>query len=644
MRIIKKIEIHRFRSISNISIEADEITIFSGLNNSGKSNILRALNLFFNKESSFGQKYFWGKDYNKAFTGHTGGKRAVTITLHFIEQGDAALKAPFSISKTFEIDKQDPEMEYHSSDTKVQEGIKKKDGNITRQFTRFLNRIEYFYVPAVRDKEFVRSLFLHFEKLIEHDSGREFKNKMEELSSVLQTNSREISSDFENFIGLPTQANLSSKITDILGTVEINVKTGIKITRRTKKEGKSLEDVYVNLFSSGDGVLMSYLTYFLAHVCKKISNKTFVWGFEEPENSLEYSKVQRIAEDFNGAFKKNAQIFVTTHSPAFIKLKDKPGVKFFRVYIKPEDQKQISEIKTLDEIKSRQESLFGSGDTDTSEYKKLREELHFVEFAKEVEEAVERVKNEEQSMLKEKEKFEEKYNEVLKNYPQKIFICEDSEDEVINLWGKWLKLFDITGVKVMTSNGSTGNFVENGVRHQKILDSSYNPKIFRQIDRDGLTDDQISLVTDKIFKNESKSLKYVFKFLPVNEVENFAVLCSPKNFDDVFWSNNFESIKDEFQRTAEASCKKLVKNFDLDTEKEKLKKFRQDDGGYVSITQKMRDDALAGGKSKFFPGKGICKKIVNFKAIDILSNTKNDNLPDELKEYMIDVKSFFDSR
>lgn len=52
MRIIEKIEIENFRSIKNLTIEniQEEVLIFSGPNSSGKTNILRAINLFFNDE------------------------------------------------------------------------------------------------------------------------------------------------------------------------------------------------------------------------------------------------------------------------------------------------------------------------------------------------------------------------------------------------------------------------------------------------------------------------------------------------------------------------------------------------------------------------------------------------------------------
>ena len=42
-----RIEIKNFRSIRNLSISPAEFSVFVGKNDCGKSNILRALNLFF---------------------------------------------------------------------------------------------------------------------------------------------------------------------------------------------------------------------------------------------------------------------------------------------------------------------------------------------------------------------------------------------------------------------------------------------------------------------------------------------------------------------------------------------------------------------------------------------------------------------
>lgn len=635
MKVIEKVSIHRFRSISDVSIETGEITIFSGINNSGKSNVLRALNLFFSGDSSFGQQYDFDIDYNKAFTGQAGGRRAIKVELHFGPQGKSALSSPFSISKTFFLGQSTPMLEYKSTDNDVQESIDDKDGNITRQFTRFLNKMEYFYVPAVRDKRYVRNLFLHFEKLIEHNSGDDFKDKMGDLSKVLQQNSRDISKDFEQFIGLPTQAELSSKITDILGTVEVNVKTGIQVLRR-KKGNSKWEDVYVNLFSSGDGILMSYLAYFLAHVCKKISNKIFIWGFEEPENSLEYSKVQKMAADFFNDFRTNSQIFMTTHSPAFIKLKERSGVKFFRVYINPADPKQASNIRTLNEIKEKQLTLFDSGNIDDPEYQKLREELNLIEFANEIEEAVKRVAKTESELIAQKTRYKEEYEKIIATRPKNIFICEDSDSKAIKLWEKWIKMFDIVDVKVLSSKGAQNVLVETGIKYQKGLDDSYKPKVFRQLDRDGFTDEQIKIIENDI-KGKSKTINYKLLFLPVHEIENFAVLAHKTAFTDEFWTKNASKIIDSFELTAADNAKIFDKRFDY-TKKE----FRGSNGNYTQVMQTMRTAAFENWR-KFFPGKEMAKLRRNFSPIKNLSELEKKSLPKELLEYMQKVKEFFES-
>lgn len=634
MKIIEKIEIHRFRSISDVEIETDELVILSGINNSGKSNVLKALNLFFNSESGFGKKYDFEYDYNKAFTGQARGRREVKITLHFSSQGDAALKYPFSISRSFEMGKLNNQQEYHSENDGIQEKLNKRDGNVQRQFTTFLNKIEYFYIPAIRDKNFVQSLFLHFEKLIEYDSEKEFSEKIHGLSEVLEKKSENISDDFKEFIGLPTSASLSSKITDILGAVEINIQSGIKVLRRMKT-GKQNEDVYVNLFSSGDGILMAYLAYFLAHICKKIKNRKFIWGFEEPENSLEYSKVQKLAEEFYDNFIDGAQIFITTHSPAFIKLKDREKTLFYRVYIKPDDGKQLSEIKTLDAIERAQSSLFKKGEIDSNEYKKLKEELYFVEFAKEIEEAVEKIRTEEKLLIESRAVFEKKYSPLLKTHPPKVFICEDSLDITIKLWDKWLKMFNLFDVKIMSSNGCTTMNVENWAREQQKLDSSYEPKIFRELDRDGLTDEQIKVLCKK-FNKTSEGMLYKVKFLPVYCIENFAVIKEAK-FNNEFFESHHAEIVSDFESTASAYAKRLDNFF-----KYKENVFRENDGNYTTVMQNMRQSAMK-NKNKFLNGKIICKKLRNFNPIKYLLALKKENLPKELIDYMNVVKKFYEN-
>lgn len=64
---IKTISIKHFRSITSVNISADKLNIFVGLNDIGKSNILKALNLFFNGETDYNQGFVFEKDFSKLF-------------------------------------------------------------------------------------------------------------------------------------------------------------------------------------------------------------------------------------------------------------------------------------------------------------------------------------------------------------------------------------------------------------------------------------------------------------------------------------------------------------------------------------------------------------------------------------------------
>ena len=64
MKLISEVEIKGFRSIQNCKLEGlADFTVFAGLNNSGKSNFLRALNAFFNDQTDLEASLDVDSDY-----------------------------------------------------------------------------------------------------------------------------------------------------------------------------------------------------------------------------------------------------------------------------------------------------------------------------------------------------------------------------------------------------------------------------------------------------------------------------------------------------------------------------------------------------------------------------------------------------
>src|SRR5262245_33498043 len=83
MRLIKSIEIEGFRSIQAATLSPlTGFTSFVGKNSSGKSNVLRALNLFFNDYLEPGRPLSFGRDaYDEV--PRLKKKKRIVITLSF---------------------------------------------------------------------------------------------------------------------------------------------------------------------------------------------------------------------------------------------------------------------------------------------------------------------------------------------------------------------------------------------------------------------------------------------------------------------------------------------------------------------------------------------------------------------------------
>ena len=81
----------------------------------------------------------------------------------------------------------------------------------------------------------------------------------------------------------------------------------------------------------GDGVQVRHIPEILAFLSDRGSEDYHIWGFEEPENSLELAAAIHEANRFLEFSKSsNKQIFLTSHSPAFFRL-DQDGLKKYFV-------------------------------------------------------------------------------------------------------------------------------------------------------------------------------------------------------------------------------------------------------------------------------------------------------------------------
>lgn len=95
----------------------------------------------------------------------------------------------------------------------------------------------------------------------------------------------------------------------------------------------------IDLNHRGDGIKARHIPSILLSVSNNIRGSrkknsidyTFIWGYEEPENGVEFFSCAKLADELYG-YSSNTQMIITTHSPAIYTRKNNGNAKCYYVY------------------------------------------------------------------------------------------------------------------------------------------------------------------------------------------------------------------------------------------------------------------------------------------------------------------------
>lgn len=652
MKIINKIVISKFRSFGeNVEIDCSDVNVFSGGNDSGKSNIIKALNLFFNQKTDNYTGYIPQDDFNKWFrANNVGGTRDISIKIHF-DKG--YYKDPEGINKGF-----------------IAERVYGTNGSITSHYylegedrplspdTTSYKRadavtrgtIKFVYIPAIRDSNFRR--FIQGE-LIQITNGmkkldKEFNSLREELNKTF--------TDFGGQIRDKININVVADVTFSTLLESLAFATDEQITIKKKGTGAITEKQPIPMTNRGDGIQMQFISFLLWFISAKDKSHKYIWGFEEPEVAYEFKKQFDMAEIFRDTFSKDAQVFITTHSPAFIMDKG-TNIRQYRVY-KEKDNVKNRELSYVKDIDKYVEDLF-SRENEHQEllrreiwgtnYQKLAHGLGSIlnetDGYKTISAALEtsrrELKESQALSIQQKNKIK-KNEELLKGiFPEKIFICED--ESAVELWKNLFEKTGIADVKILSSLGSASNRIESAIEFKRTEKNGYNPKIFRQLDLDGYLPEQVRFLEEQMPNKFVKLSTYVVKFLPVNELENFAILAEPTFTDDYIKQDvdAYVKVRDACHDTARKNLLKIRNTF-FEEIKLSVEENKIDKNLFNEQEQKMRDAATTNPLS-LLPGKNIKKMKNLFSPEGKLKRLHVEDWPESLRLYLDSVKTFFEA-
>ena len=425
MKVIQEIKITHFRSFAQTVYIQNlrDLNVISGKNDSGKSNVLKALNLFFTeKYIDFYNELDFSIDFSKVRLERSKlGKQKQTIKIAILFNrmnfSNKVLPDSFWIEKEW-----DRYGSLISRKTKQRNGSLLNGKAITSSTTQFLNKIHFMYIPAIKDISFFSYLKTEYQQSLSEKLLDE--NGMDE--------------DSEIHIGELVNQLSVKHITDLLGAkIDIEAKRMMEYFLGNASEisssnfkipnidfSKVLEVITENdipLTSRGDGVQAKFIPQILNEISRNKRANYVIWGFEEPENSYEYRNAQLLAERFRDEYAKDKQIILTSHAFNFITLHG-DNISVYRAW--QASFEEGTQVTCLNDSSS----LFSQSLTD-----ELSEELGIIALNSELEKAYQLTMQE----LKNIEVLQKK----LMEYEKPILYVEDKYDQLYKI--AWLKLNDI---------------------------------------------------------------------------------------------------------------------------------------------------------------------------------------------------------
>jgi AAA15 family ATPase/GTPase len=353
---LKSIYIDKFRTFEDFHLkDIYNLQLITGVNNSGKTNFLRALDLFFNNK--IGSESYNKRDDLPYQIGRItrAGKAKTYIEAEIVFSKDEIerwlnnkkdVKREYftrqgkewvvRLSKSF---RDEVELHIFNNDGTA---ILVKPGSKESIVCRYVfNRIRYFFMPSNIDvNEIIRDWLIEETLSISMDSfGREgeyrakvaiarkaFKNFIGKMELILEESNKELSELLRNV--LRQTPLIAGKIPVENWETKIEFPSEVTLINTIKEKTVfSLEDGLKNMpiESKGSGLqktsvilLMKYILDSV-HGAQRFNRKLFIWGIDEPELNMQPSLQKTIFSELEILSKEN-QIILATHSPHFIDL------------------------------------------------------------------------------------------------------------------------------------------------------------------------------------------------------------------------------------------------------------------------------------------------------------------------------------
>jgi energy-coupling factor transporter ATP-binding protein EcfA2 len=339
VNLVTHIEIENFRSINSLTTDSRGLTAFIGTNGSGKSNILRALNLFFNGELEPGVPVDISRDFHKPW--RKIGNRVIDVSLTFSLPDVFHLNKPLveplaavgiTPSATFVIRRRWQRDRLREGATADQFFVRSTVGDWGQALQadqagaalRFLQLIRFRYIPNhVHPSELLRAESAALQQsLITALRLRRARQSQGPAVGDVDAVLKEMASAAQDLV-TPLTAVLASAPGHVQG-IEIETPSDwaeVAWSLGLRLQAADVRPLDAAMHGSGN---QTFLMYLLIHFLDTQFRQTFgwhqatLWALEEPESFLHADLKNQLASFLVDATRQpRFQALVTTHELLF---------------------------------------------------------------------------------------------------------------------------------------------------------------------------------------------------------------------------------------------------------------------------------------------------------------------------------------
>lgn len=338
--MIKRLIIKNFRSIQNLDIELNEINAIIGPNSSGKSNILKAINLV------LGQTYATIKSFSKEDFYNFDENNHITIEVHFKK----ALKCDHQV-RGFRLFNDGNSVTYIALDDSgnpctYSNGSEKK---VTNQMRDEVSLI-YITLDRLATQQIKPSQWTLYGKLLSYINSSISQNDsisfITNLGEVYNNNVYPYVEEVENLLADYVQELIGRKL-----ILNLSIIDPLMILKNLRPRIAMLNGFDIDIDYEGAGV-QSAVTIAIARAYATVTQMPLIMSIEEPEIFLHPHGCRHFYSVLKSLSANGIQVLYTTHRETFVDIKEYQNIKIvYKNNLATEVKSFNGNVNNFDEIK-----------------------------------------------------------------------------------------------------------------------------------------------------------------------------------------------------------------------------------------------------------------------------------------------------